>query len=95
MYIYIYILWCAGQEEDEKRAGATATVVLARRDKLVVANVGDSRAVLSRRWAPSQPALLVPSLAHSAPACRTRRQLWGGTPQALQCRLLAGSEQVP
>ena len=34
--------------EEEKNAGATATIALARRDKIVVANVGDSRAVLSR-----------------------------------------------
>ena len=41
----------AGQDEAEKLSGATATVVLARSDKIVVANVGDSRAVLSRRCA--------------------------------------------
>ena len=41
----------AGQDEEERLSGATATVVLARSDKLVVANVGDSRAVLSRRCA--------------------------------------------
>ncbi len=41
----------AGQDEEERLSGATATVVLARRDKIVVANVGDSRAVLSRRCA--------------------------------------------
>ena len=35
--------------EDEKNAGATATIALVRRDKLVIANVGDSRAVLSRK----------------------------------------------
>lgn len=36
------------QEGDEQQAGSTATVVLARKDKVVVANVGDSRAVLCR-----------------------------------------------
>ncbi|CAL5225273.1 g8068 [Coccomyxa viridis] len=35
--------------DDEKNAGATATIALVRRDKLVIANVGDSRAVLSRK----------------------------------------------
>lgn len=42
--------YSAGNAEgEEKNSGATATVALARRDKIVVANVGDSRAVLSRR----------------------------------------------
>ncbi len=46
----IYVCTAAGHEDEEERtSGATATVVLARTDKLVVANVGDSRAVLSRR----------------------------------------------
>ena len=40
------------QEGEERQAGSTATVVLARRDKLVVANVGDSRAVLCRNGQP-------------------------------------------
>jgi len=39
-----------GQGE-EGNSGATATVALVRRDKIVVANVGDSRAVVSRRRA--------------------------------------------
>lgn len=29
-------------------SGSTATILLARHDKLVIANIGDSRAVLSR-----------------------------------------------
>lgn len=40
--------------EEERNAGATATIALARRDKVVVANVGDSRAVLSRRYCAAQ-----------------------------------------
>ena len=35
-------------DEDERLAGSTATVALVRRDKIIVANVGDSRAVLCR-----------------------------------------------
>ncbi|KAK9825401.1 hypothetical protein WJX81_000526 [Elliptochloris bilobata] len=38
-----------GVEGEESNSGATATVALVRRDKIVVANVGDSRAVVSRR----------------------------------------------
>ncbi|KAK9867824.1 hypothetical protein WJX84_007226 [Apatococcus fuscideae] len=37
---------------EEVESGATATVVLARKDKVVIANVGDSRAVLSRNGKP-------------------------------------------
>ncbi len=41
--------WCADtQNGEEQTSGSTATIVLARNDKVVVANVGDSRAVLSR-----------------------------------------------
>lgn len=40
------------EDEDDRIAGATATVVLLRRDKIIVANVGDSRAVLSRQGQP-------------------------------------------
>ncbi len=36
-------------DKEDRIAGSTATVALVRRDKIVVANVGDSRAVLSRR----------------------------------------------
>ena len=36
----------------ERQAGSTATMLLARKDRLVVANVGDSRAVLCRDGAP-------------------------------------------
>lgn len=36
------------QEGEEQTSGSTATIVLARSDKVVVANVGDSRAVLCR-----------------------------------------------
>lgn len=41
---------CAADTQDgeEQTSGSTATIVLARNDKVVVANVGDSRAVLSR-----------------------------------------------
>ena len=39
-------------EGEEAESGATATIVLARKDKVVVANVGDSRAVLSRNGKP-------------------------------------------
>ena len=38
----------SASDEEDKAAGTTATVALVRRDKIVVANVGDSRAVLSR-----------------------------------------------
>ena len=42
-------LWIADtQEGDEQTSGSTATIVLARNDKVVVANVGDSKAVLCR-----------------------------------------------
>ena len=36
-------------DKEDRISGSTATVALVRRDKIVVANVGDSRAVLSRR----------------------------------------------
>lgn len=40
---------CAGQQvKEDQLAGCTATVLLVRQDKLAVANVGDSRAILSR-----------------------------------------------
>ena len=39
----------SGESEEEQACGTTATVMLVRKDKVVVANVGDSRAVLSRR----------------------------------------------
>ncbi|KAL3130276.1 hypothetical protein ABBQ38_008108 [Trebouxia sp. C0009 RCD-2024] len=38
----------SGENEEEQACGTTATVMLVRKDKVVVANVGDSRAVLSR-----------------------------------------------
>ena len=38
----------SGADEEAAAAGATATVVLVRSDRVVVANVGDSRAVLCR-----------------------------------------------
>jgi len=38
----------SGENEEEQSCGTTATVMLVRHDKIVVANVGDSRAVLSR-----------------------------------------------
>lgn len=38
----------SGEDEEEQACGTTATVMLVRKDKVVVANVGDSRAVLSR-----------------------------------------------
>lgn len=39
-------------DEDERMSGSTATMLLARRDRVVVANVGDSRAVLCRGGKP-------------------------------------------
>ena len=39
-------------EGEELESGATATIALARKDKVVIANVGDSRAVLSRNGKP-------------------------------------------
>ena len=39
-------------EEEERQSGSTATMLLARRDRIVVANVGDSRAVLCRDGKP-------------------------------------------
>ncbi len=36
------------ESEEEQSCGTTATVMLVRQDKIVVANIGDSRAVLSR-----------------------------------------------
>lgn len=38
----------SGADEEEGACGTTATVALVRQDKAVIANVGDSRAVLSR-----------------------------------------------
>ena len=38
----------SGESEEEQACGTTATVMLVRKDKVVVANIGDSRAVLSR-----------------------------------------------
>lgn len=40
------------EDEDDRIAGSTATVALVRSDKIIVANVGDSRAVLSRQGQP-------------------------------------------
>jgi serine/threonine protein phosphatase PrpC len=40
--------WLAAQPGDEAGAGCTATTALVRPDRVIVANVGDSRAVLSR-----------------------------------------------
>lgn len=54
------------QKGEEQQAGSTATVVLARRDKLVVANVGDSRAVLCRNGQPQDL-----STEHRRPAYQT------------------------
>eukprot|EP00468_Gymnochlora_sp_CCMP2014_P009325 CAMPEP_0167749854 /NCGR_PEP_ID=MMETSP0110_2-20121227/5651_1 /TAXON_ID=629695 /ORGANISM="Gymnochlora sp., Strain CCMP2014" /LENGTH=337 /DNA_ID=CAMNT_0007635079 /DNA_START=362 /DNA_END=1375 /DNA_ORIENTATION=+ len=39
-------------DEEQSRSGSTATVALVRKDRIIVANVGDSRAVLGRgEWA--------------------------------------------
>ena len=38
----------SGADDEAAAAGATATVVMVRQDRVVVANVGDSRAVLCR-----------------------------------------------
>lgn len=43
--------WLAQQPEEGRSAGCTATTALVRPDRVIVANVGDSRAVLSRAGA--------------------------------------------
>ena len=56
LYVCQYFLFKAtdvltddsGENEEEQACGTTATVMLVRKDKVVVANIGDSRAVLSR-----------------------------------------------
>lgn len=40
------------EDEDDRIAGSTATVAMVRGDKIIVANVGDSRAVLCRQGMP-------------------------------------------
>jgi protein phosphatase 1A len=42
------LTWLQGLEGDRAGSGCTATTVLVREDRLIVANVGDSRAVLAR-----------------------------------------------
>jgi protein phosphatase 1A len=42
------LTWLKGQPEPEAGSGCTATSVLVDKDRIIVANVGDSRAVMSR-----------------------------------------------
>ena len=58
------------QEGEERQAGSTATVVLARNDKVVVANVGDSRAVLCRNGQPQDLSTEHRSAHSCCTACR-------------------------
>lgn len=41
--------WLEGQPKEDASSGCTATTALVRADRVIVANVGDSRAVLSRK----------------------------------------------
>jgi len=47
-YFWLLRRPCAAQPEDEAGSGCTATTALVRSDRIIVANVGDSRAVLCR-----------------------------------------------
>ena len=69
---FITRVYAEGIEGEESNSGATATVALVRRDKIVVANVGDSRAVVCRRCMPQPSKTRVPlisSYMRAAEAC--------------------------